>query len=280
MNLRILAAITLSFAAPCFSPALVHADSVSISVQASAGALGAGNGYPVLCNQSSATSGTSTCLSQFAGSEALADLSTGLLGGDSAVSVPIPFTGAALSQSSLDYNFNGLRGGVLRFDLTTDGTLLLEEFVPPCSNTPDCTDGSIAQLGTSGQFAAGTPNVQGGSLATLSGSTENLVIDTPIVNGQAELFLELDTAAVCNNPECIAFADFIHTVAITGAEEFDANGNVIPNATIVSESGFNPNATTNVPEPASVAMLAFGLVAIGLKRKRASRATMETRVWV
>jgi hypothetical protein len=64
---------------------------------------------------------------------------------------------------------------------------------------------------------------------------------------------------------CTSQAGYADTISITSAEEFDSNGNVLANAKIVSDGGFNPNhPNVAAPEPPSLVMLGAGLLGLML----------------
>jgi hypothetical protein len=82
--------------------------------------------------------------------------------------------------------------------------------------------------------------------------------------------IALITSASCVDwtiNSCTAYTDFSHTLQITGAQVFDSNGNLVPGASLVSDSGFNPNAN-QVPEPSSFLLLGSGLVGIATISRR------------
>lgn len=98
----------------------------------------------------------------------------------------------------------------------------------------------------------------------------------PFSGGGMNLFTGVTTSISCNDHlagGCVGGADFLNTGEIGGAQVLDANGNVIPGATITSASGYNYAAPlgANVPEPSSAgfALGAAGLASLWLFRRRA-----------
>jgi hypothetical protein len=61
--------------------------------------------------------------------------------------------------------------------------------------------------------------------------------------------------------------------AITGVQVFNSDGSLVSGATLISESGFNPNASAAVaaPEPGGLMILGLAMLAAGLNRRRVIR---------
>lgn len=60
-------------------------------------------------------------------------------------------------------------------------------------------------------------------------------------------------------------ANFLSTMLLTGITVLDSNGNAIPDFTIASSSGTNYGVNGVIPEPASSALVAMGILIIGVK---------------
>jgi len=237
--------------------------------------------YP--CDTTS-TTGPSTCSFSATGISAtgssLADLATGTVGDSTQISTTGGTVGGVHADTVATYDFSGLTASTLQFTFSAEGT----------STAPGYPDGTgvffgiDAYLYDNDTFAPGTPNQTiypdaNFAVALGNGTTSNILVDVPVVDGTAELNYILVAEADCEvGVNCSASADFADTLAITGAEAYDANGNLIPNATIVSESGFNPNAT-NTPEPSSVLLLGVGLLGLmlmSLLGKRPGQTAQES----
>jgi hypothetical protein len=123
---------------------------------------------------------------------------------------------------------------------------------------------------------------------SLSNGPNNLVVDTPISSGTTQLNFALELVAGCaggpgyTGPACTSTLDFLDPLSITGASVYDADGNLVSDASLVSASGFNPNAETPAPtpEPSSfiLGLLGFGAFGlIGLSRKIAVERFIAVR---
>lgn len=208
------------------------------------------------------------------GATASGSLSTGTLGSLAQVTSAPPnelnqTNWVAQAQGTLDYVYTvtGTQTGTIDTTLTVDGNTQVTSS-SPCG-APSCyAFGAISIASTEsfgGSFTGVLPNGQ----FTFS-------IITPVINGTADFNFSVDTMAVCppvnlvTGFTCTASADYLDPVMITGASVFDANGNLVRDATIVSESGYKPPSSTSTPEPASILLLATGALAFPrlLRRKR------------
>lgn len=176
------------------------------------------------------------------------------------------FTGAIVgSVLEVTYNFGGLglASGSVQFNINALGNL---------SGPTNAQDADFEISAGESLFANGAPT--DGNLSLQSGETA-LVLDTPITNGAATLQFTMVAGASCTGAGgCGSEADFLDPIRINSASVFDANGNLVSGATLISDSGFNPNggATIPAPEPSSSLLLAGGLLAmIGAGKARFSR---------
>jgi hypothetical protein len=85
------------------------------------------------------------------------------------------------------------------------------------------------------------------------------------------LTINLDVAAsgIAITGPASSTADFGHSLTLVSITALDANGNFVPGASLVSESGFNYNAFL-VPEPATLTICGIALAALG-RRHRSDR---------
>jgi hypothetical protein len=271
MNLRPAILPALSFVAACFClmTGTATADSFSTSV-----GIDGGPENIYVCNTLSFTS-NSTCAYNTAGDTstgtAVANLAAGTLGDSAQITVSGGAVGDVGAGTSLIYIFNGQGPGMLQFSLSADGTE-----TGPYSEPGGNVFGTEVDLGLSAQdvFAPGTAGLvanAGTPILVLNNGTTNFLVDVPVVDGTAELYLSLSAGAFCDVPmtTCSNSALFQNTVAITGVQAFDPNGNLIPDANVISEGGFNPNSpSVSTPEPTTIMLLSIGLVGLaGTKRK-------------
>lgn len=233
------------------------AGSISCSSTGSATAFGT-NSAGAFASLSTGTMGTSVIASEF-GNDDQQDYAK-----DYATAVMI-------------YDFHlptSLDGNTLLFNVSISGTNL-SSCSGVCSSNP-----------VSSQFSAplNSEHIVGDSgtgLALPSGTT-NVNITTPITNGLGELELELTSNLYCfidQRSVCNASSDFSDPLTITGAEILDSAGNVVQGVPIVSESGFNPNASSvpvNTPESSSISMLAIGLLAVAVLAARRGKGVQVT----
>jgi hypothetical protein len=197
------------------------------------------------------------------------NLATGVFGTSSLVSDSggSGLGSGADSGSSLQvtYLFGGLGvpDGTAEFDLTVNGTA--------ASNTGTAN----AQFETPISIALTVNGVASPTQTALGNGISDLVITTPISGGSTELQFALALTTNCAGvQQCTSSADFLDPLSVTGASAFDSNGDLVSDATFVSNSGFNPNAVpVSAPEPTSVLLLGLGLLGlVGISRLKLLRA--------
>jgi len=95
----------------------------------------------------------------------------------------------------------------------------------------------------------------------------------PFSSSGFSLNTSLQTAGRCvfAYAGCDFTADFNDTALLGGAVIYDANGNVVQGATIVSQSGYDytqPIPVSAVPEPATFGMTAIALAALAIRLRK------------
>ena len=79
---------------------------------------------------------------------------------------------------------------------------------------------------------------------------------------------QIDTQYYLDGSNFVGEADFASTITLSNIEVFDDAGNPFYDWTLTSDSGFQYPTANAVPEPASMAALGFGALAVLRRRKR------------
>jgi PEP-CTERM motif len=199
---------------------------------------------------------------------ATGDLSTGTFGVSSdlvfsgAISIGSGAVSSALAQVDYLFSVPAVETGTADFSIAISGDTTCTSCLQAFGVVRPSPGETITLTGTS----PGTILPPNGNLLLASGTTTTAVIATPITDGVAELTFLFDTQAQCNIT-CTSTADYLDPLSITGATVDDADGNLVSGATLVSESGFNPNSVPT-PEPSSLLLLGIGMAALVVVSRR------------
>jgi hypothetical protein len=188
-------------------------------------------------------------------------------------------TGGGSSQAFVtviyDFAVSGTTSGTAEFAVALNGSLSDTQ----CMLGPNCAiDAEFAYPGSTASVGAVSlpPDYTTSALNgyPTSGGVTDIVVTTPIINGEALLDLSLSVYAACNGGSvCTSTADFLDPASITGAQVFDPNGALVPGASLISESGFDPNAGNALAAPEPSGFVPFGIAALILLSKMKFRVT-------
>lgn len=268
-RLATLAAIAAAVIATFF-PATLLAD--SLYVAAATGEIVSGTGI-VNCNVNSAS--TASCGS----TQATGSLSSGVFGNRSDISSVPPnaqgltsWTSAAESIPTYN-NSVSIGSGSIVYTLDISGTFQILGNPPP----PFGASAGIS-IPTSESFVGVSNIVTTGNdtyAHILPNGTSVIRISTPVSNGMSVFTFNLYTSAICpgltalqlsQGYSCEAISDFLDPTTIASAAVYDANGNLVPGASIISDSGYSP--PTAAPEPSSLFLLSTAIAGLGVTMGR------------
>jgi len=245
----------------------------------------AGNAFGQCTNITNGTSCYATGSGYFSGTftaTAVGSLATGTMGTSASIQ---NFQLQNLSVSngdevstdavvSMSYEFDeptSLDGGTVVFSIDLSGETSATCPSPSCNNLTAQTE--LLLLSPSEEAFLGLGS--GSGTVVLPNGETDLEVSSTIDDGVANLNLFLESLVICNvqglGTVCTASSDFLDPLSITGASVYDANGNLVSGASVVSESGFNPNGAITAPEPPGLLLLGIGLLGIGVLSSRRKR---------
>lgn len=278
-NLIVLS-IIVALAFLCLQPSTARADSITLSAQYFGNAV-------TLCSSSA---NPANCT----GAQATGSLATGTIGASAGFplgDLPLPgfvgqTTDEAIASAALLYNFtSSVPNGTAVINLRVTGSSSVSTNGIPNSICPAGTPcRAEAGIGiVSGEsFVGAAPGTTEDVLANIlnSGSegapTGPIQIVVPINGSVANLSFTLTALAECpsltalqmsEGISCVAVADYLDPLTISGASIYDSNGNLVPNATLVSQSGFSLTSAAT-PEPSSIFLFGTGISLLCLASRR------------
>ena len=174
------------------------------------------------------------------------------------------------AQADFAYNFailNGPASGTLLLFGEVQGSSMLT--INGCTSCgPDSyADALIVLLNGTEKFVG--PNAGSSDFVAASGIVTDFEVTIPFSNSLASgAGWELAGPSLCylfpsEGASCSAASSY--SSAILGAEVLDSSGNVVSGATVLSDSGFNPNAA---PEPGTFGLLGIALISAPLLKRR------------
>jgi hypothetical protein len=184
------------------------------------------------------------------------------------VTDPPPSGGAVngivvMSLSTTDFiTIGGMSHGTFQFSYLFDGS--------------EACVGNLATCTTAGGF-----NLNGNGLTIASVNSQGsgspffeATVDVPFSSGGVGIGATLTEGATCYTSyggDCTALVNFSNTAMLGDAVVLDSNGNIVPDATITSQSGYDytQSLVESTPEPGTLGMIVFGLTALafGLRRR-------------
>ena len=260
----------------CLQPSTARADSITLLAQylGNSSTLCLSFTNPANCGVAQATA-------------SLANGTIGVSAGFPTGGLPLPnfagqTTDEAVASASLLYNFtSSVPNGTAVINLSITGSSSVSNNAFPgfiCPNATPCYAAADVEIPSGESFVGAPPGTTVDTLANIhnSGSTgspsEPIQIVVPINSGIANFSFALAAQADCpsltlsqkeEGTFCIAYADYLDPLTISGASIYDSNGNLVSDATLVSQSGFSLTSAAT-PEPSSIFLLGTGISLLGL----------------
>lgn len=186
--------------------------------------------------------------------------------------------------SSDNLTVGGVSSGILRLQYRFDGSMQLTG--SGAINTNSWVQAGFSLAGVSAASFGNGTSVEsvtiGGTLTETSPGNWNYLAEgfanLVIASGRVLLTQELFGIANCYagpNQSCTASLDFLNSAIVGGAVVYDSSGNVVQNATVDGQSGYDYTRAlpSLVPEPAHYASLAIAFIGLlaAIRRRQPAR---------